>query len=166
MTAHAFKGDRERCLAAGMDGYIAKPIHARQLLETIEAAAGVPAAAPTPAVLLEDTARRCRWAELERIAGDPSLAKSLVEVALQECPRQVQAVRQAVADSNPAALCAAAHSLKGAIRYFGDGPAFQHAARLEQMGADADLGGARDELRLLEQAANELFHDLGAGAPP
>jgi signal transduction histidine kinase/DNA-binding response OmpR family regulator len=165
MTAHALKGDRERCLAAGMDGYIAKPIHARQLCETIEAAAGVSAAPPAPSVLPDDEARRCRWAELERIAGDPALAKSLVDVALQECPRQVQAVRQAVADSNPAALCAAAHALKGAIRYFGDGPVFQHAARLEQMGAEADLGGARDELRLLEQAADELFHDLAAGVP-
>jgi two-component system, sensor histidine kinase and response regulator len=49
MTAHAMKGDRERCLAAGMDGYIAKPITAPELIELLEKFAGAPQEEASPA---------------------------------------------------------------------------------------------------------------------
>jgi len=151
MTAHAMKGDRERCLEAGMDQYVSKPIRARQLFDAINEAIGVSARSmdgnAAPAVEGGDF----DWQEaLDAVKGDRGLLKVVVETLVQEMPRLMVDVRRAIADGDPPGLRLAAHTLKGSIRYFGQSLAYRRAYRLEEMGRDGRLEGAGEILMALE----------------
>ena len=157
MTAHALKGDRERCLAAGMDAYIAKPIRADELLDTIEALfatsgeAATSPATPQPGHAIGD------WPDAMRaVRGDHRLLRIIVEAATKEVPRLMTAIREAVAGGNAAELQLAAHTLKGAIRYFASSPGFELVRRLEKMGQDNNLEGAQESLAALEAEVQTL----------
>jgi PAS domain S-box-containing protein len=168
MTAHALKGDRERCLAAGMDGYVCKPIQSQQLFEAIAdvvsggAAAG-PAAPPvSPAAEVLDKAEA-----LGRVGDDVELLKELVGLFLESCPRQLAELRQAVARRDAPALRRTAHALKGAVGIFGARAAVAAAQRLETMGRAEDLTHADAACAALEEALARLepaLADLVAGA--
>ena len=92
MTAHAMKGDRERCLAAGMDGYVAKPIQPDELLRVLGDL--VPAATDVPAAPAENALDPA--GALERAAGDTVLLRELVELFLGDCPRMLAEIREAI----------------------------------------------------------------------
>jgi PAS domain S-box-containing protein len=152
MTAHALKGDREICLAAGMDEYIAKPIRAHELFDVIEAV--VPpvkaASAPAPEEIID-------WAEsLQGVQGDQRLLRALVEAALKEIPGLLAGAAQAVAEADAANLRLSAHTLRGSLRYFGDTPAVEHLSRLETMGQDRNLAGAAATLATLQEEMAEI----------
>jgi len=116
MTAHALKGDRERCLAAGMDGYVSKPIRLEQLLAEIERCLSPaptpstppPTAAPAadPSSFSEDPLQEVlhRQALLDRVEGDRALLEEMVAIFLEESPRQLAELLEALARSDaPAA---------------------------------------------------------------
>ena len=151
MTAHAMKGDRERCLEAGMDKYVSKPIRAKQLFEVIEEMVG---SSPEPEKAFEfplPEGEGVTWSEaLKAVRGDRQLLDVVVETALEEAPRLIEAIHAAVAAGDPPALRLAAHTLKGSIRYFGQGPAYHLAGRLEQMGREGQWEGAAEILAALE----------------
>jgi CheY-like chemotaxis protein/HPt (histidine-containing phosphotransfer) domain-containing protein len=145
MTAHALKGDRERCLEGGMDGYVAKPVHAEQLVAAINDARTAPRRDGTSLLDVKDTgqpaAKQVRGLDMEgalRFAGgDEQTLAVVIEAALQEGPDRLAEMRRAVEAGDGEALRRAAHALKGAVRCFGETPAFELAARIEQL-ADAD----------------------------
>ena len=146
MTAHALKGDRERCLEAGMDEYISKPIHVRQLLETIERAVGGSAAPGTPA-----ESEGMDWNTVLKAArGDRELLDTIVTAALDELPRLLAAIREATAAGDRTGLRLSAHTLKGSVQYFGATAVFELACRLERMGMEGDLTAAPVALNCLE----------------
>ncbi|HEV3005359.1 MAG TPA: response regulator, partial [Pirellulales bacterium] len=139
MTAHAMKGDRERCLEAGMDGYIAKPVQARELFEAVEQAldAGSPAAAPPAAGPGPDLD-----GALDKLAGDHDLLQELVALFLDEWPRWRDEIDRALAAGDTERLKRLGHTVKGAMGQLGVDAAFEAARRVEAVGGD--LEGARE----------------------
>ena len=156
MTAHALKGDRERCLEAGMDGYVAKPIRASELFEAIDRLFVPPQAAPQREAEVQGQSGAICWPEaLDRVQGDRELLRSAVQAALEEMPQQIAALRQAANEGDAKRLERAAHTLKTAFRFFGVETAARQALDLETRGHEGRLTD-------LDPAVRDLEHDFGS----
>jgi HPt (histidine-containing phosphotransfer) domain-containing protein len=154
------KGDRERCLAAGMDAYISKPIRARQLFDVIESvldpAAPSESAPPTPAAGSADDAP-CDWSQvLKELQGDVDVLRHVAEASLEESPRLMRAIRAAFETGDAPALAEATHTLKGSLRYFGGERSVEIAQALEDMARRNDLSRAEDAVVGLEKEIARL----------
>jgi DNA-binding response OmpR family regulator len=163
MTAQAMEGDRKRCIDAGMDGYLAKPIRSRELLESIEglmsSLRGPFSVTPEP---VPNGARLDREAMLEYVGGNPELLKSIVGLFLRNCPDLLMSIRSAIARSDSDALEMAAHNLRGSASNFLTTSAIRATTRLEQMGRDSQFLSAGDELSTLEKEIALLEPELTA----
>jgi two-component system sensor histidine kinase/response regulator len=177
MTAHAMKGDRERCLAAGMDAYIAKPVHVHELLTAIESlmpeSCGLEESGPDGKPL---DAPLDVQALLARLDGDTALLAEMVELFITDCPARLRAIREAIARGDSRSLESAAHALKGSVGNFLAKEAQQAAWKLEMLGQQADLSHAEEacqaleaEVRrlnaILEKIAGEVARKESAGPP-
>jgi CheY-like chemotaxis protein len=155
LTAHAMKGDREECLAAGMDGYIAKPIQPNELTAAIEGLLvdGEDAAAEPerPAAEVLD-----REEALQRVGGDAELLGELAELFLGSCDEQLAQLREAAARGDLEALRRGSHGLKGAVATLGAHPAAEAALRVETLSREGNLAGAEAALRALSDAVDRL----------
>ena len=163
MTAHALKGDRERCLEAGMDEYIAKPIRSRQLLAAIASVMGETCeatSASVPIVAPESTSRIDWELVRETTRGDSAAARAVVVAALEEAPKLRAAIDEAITRGNPTALRLAAHTLKGSVQYFGAKRLRELAAGLEQLGKEGDLKDARGAFRELAAEIDQFTQAL------
>jgi PAS domain S-box-containing protein len=141
MTAHAMKGDRERCLHEGMDGYISKPLRPQELFEAVEGLASA-AAASAPA---EQTATPFDQAQaLENVGGDPELLCELIAAYFSERPRWTSGLAAAVGEGDAAAVQHIAHTLKGALGTLAAIEAFPLAQELEAQGRAGCLNGAAE----------------------
>jgi PAS domain S-box-containing protein len=163
MTAYAMKDDRERCLAAGMDHYISKPIRAQELFDSVEGIAP-PVREPAHQIVEEvyDAAVIDEAAALSRVGNDRSLLQELAQLFLLECPRNLGDLQTAVRERNAAKLKAAAHALKGSVDTFGAKSAFAAALRLEILGRSGTLDGAEMALATLEKEIDRLQPALAA----
>jgi CheY-like chemotaxis protein len=163
MTAHAMAGDRERCLAAGMDGYVSKPLRPEELFGAIDDlfasgpfADAVPGAGPAPVDhALDGTAL------LAGFSGNKKLLGEVIDVFLADSPNLMLAIRQAVAQHDGKALAASAHALKGSIGLFVQQDAYQTARGLERAAAGGDLTGAQEACATLEREMEVLREQLG-----
>ena len=106
MTAHAMQGDRERCLAAGMDDYVAKPIRGQQLFATIASVLGIRDQTEIEPDEPQSTEEGViDWPQtLEGMDGQQKLLLDLVSIVLRECPRLLGEIRAAIDTSDAAAL--------------------------------------------------------------
>ena len=156
MTAHAMKGDRDRFLAAGMDGYVAKPVRPHELYAAVEgggpnAETGLPAPADLP----------FEWdAALESVGGDEAMLRELAEMFFTECPKLMQQIREHIASADGPELRRAAHTLKGSAHVFGAETAAEAAHRLEEIGREEAFADAEEALALLEDEVARLLPAL------
>ena len=156
MTAHAMKGDRERCLAAGMDAYVAKPIRPEELFEAIDAVTGVSGSRseqPAPAAVGDVLDEAAALAQMD---GDAELLAEMARVLLQDCPNQLATIRAAITHGDSKLVERAAHKLKGSLGIFGAKQAFEAALRLETMAGGGDLAQAEETFAVLEAALKRL----------
>jgi CheY-like chemotaxis protein len=163
MTAHAMHGYRDRCLAAGMDGYISKPIQADELFEIVEGKADpdVPAAGPPPADRGE-AAPLSTSALLRSVEGDLALLREVVALFLARIPEALEAIRRAVAAGDARALEYEAHAFVGSVGALFARPALEAVAALERIGRDGDLAHAEQALAALERELSRLGPALAA----
>jgi len=164
MTAHAMQGDEQRCLDAGMDGYVSKPIKPEQLFAIIEQHALQVAVerriVPHNTSAISSDASDAN-AVFDRqvvlaLIDDVDLLHQLVRLFLEDYPQQLQLIRQAVATGDAMELQRAAHTLKGSAANFAASKVAVCAQQLEDMGRNRGLERATNVLKMLEEELNKL----------
>ncbi len=151
MTANATEEDRSRCLAAGMDGYLAKPIVAaalRAALARIAPHSGTGAQAgggDAPFDYAQSIVR-----------ADPDVVESIGHAFVDSCVSQLAEIAAAIAARDGAALLQGAHTLRGLAGYFGAEPVATLSRRLERIAEQSDWGAAGDVQAALRREAEAL----------
>lgn len=166
MTANAMKGDREDCLAAGMDGYVAKPIRSESLLDAIEAVLGpvdsqarpqnesVPSRTDASAPFDANTFRES--------CGTDDLAKELLVIFHEDVPPLMKTLEGALTAGDTDQAHQAAHALKGLVGNYAAEGTHAKVTALDQAARTGDLSGARAEWAAVREAIDELGEALSA----
>jgi PAS domain S-box-containing protein len=170
MTAHAMPGDRERCLAAGMDGYVPKPIDPKLFTQIIETGALPPSATAVGGDANSDQMKTEGAIDAEKLLarfdGNRKLLGSLIGTFQHDCPKMMAKIRGGLSAGDPRALAEAAHALKGSVGNFGPSSAFETAREIEKTGREGKLDGAWELYATLEDDLARLLPALqSAGSP-
>jgi CheY-like chemotaxis protein len=163
MTAHAMKGDEERCLSAGMDAYLTKPIRTQELLAVLEEIGSQKAGPPVP---LDMPSKKSTTdaidleATLERLDGDRSLFHELAQVFKGDCPQIVERMRRAIVVRDAKSLEGCAHTLKGSSANLGALAVSQAAGEIERLARTGSVESTGVEFRVLQEELERVFSEL------
>jgi two-component system, sensor histidine kinase and response regulator len=165
MTANAMPGDRERCLAAGMDDYISKPVHSADLFRALERR--VPPLIPPATGATRGREMVFQPESFLRATGDKGLARELLAIFSEDAESLLRAASEALAAGDAPALHAAAHALKGMIGSYAAPRALaavqvlsDRARRGHMAAASAAFARARRAIRRLEKALQAFGRTL------
>ena len=162
MTAHAMAGDRERCLEAGMDDYISKPLDRKELVNIIKRMLHLPTAKETspPPSSPQDSEHAARafdkGALLERLEGDEEFCREIIAMFLIDVPEQLQKLRRALDENQVSEIILRAHTLKGSAANVAAENMRQAAYALEMAGRSGDLKQAGELYIALEKEFKHL----------
>ena len=163
MTANAMKGDRERCLAEGMDGYISKPIKIPELLEALQTLTSPPPSLENNDSIVDPKTFSFDTDEvLASVDHDFEELKELVRLFASVLPGSLKAVQEAIAKNDARALNRSSHDIKGTLVNFYAPAAVNAAFELEKMGHDGQLVDAEATFAALEAAVKKLEVELVA----
>jgi CheY-like chemotaxis protein len=158
MTAHALEGEAQKCLAAGMDDYLPKPVTVQRLEAVL--ARWSPQTGPG---VLEEAVDASALAALRDLGEDrPDLLAELLAVYLRDTPPRLAALHEAVARADAEALRRAAHSLKGSSSQIGAVQVARLCTDLEEQASTTDLGGVAETLSRLDEAFDRIRARLQA----
>jgi len=163
MTANAMKGDREKCIIAGMDDYLAKPINPNTLLEMLKKWLNLPSDVSDGN---EDTEQEPKERELvifdekdlfSRLANKSSLVEKIIESFLDDIPKQFVKLRKSLDEENIEDSILHSHSIKGSSANISGLKLQDIAKKIEHLANDGDLDGAKSLFSEAEQACEELI---------
>jgi two-component system, sensor histidine kinase and response regulator len=161
MTAHAMRGDKERCLASGMDGYISKPIHPIDLFAEIERCLGATEGSNAMTQNSHEPDEQIdRVSLLERVEGDQELLTEMIHLFQEDAPKLLTAMRDALQRGEMAVLERSAHSLKGAVSNLSAKATAAAASHLEKDAKNNDAESAKESLVEVERAVKLLLPAL------
>ena len=152
MTARAMQGDRDRCLEAGMDDYLSKPIDSERLRQLVSR------------LHVEQAGPVLAWrAALLRLDGDAGLLLELAQLFIDDGPELVRTLDQALADGDLSASQRAVHSLQGVLVTFGAERAISQAERMSaSLHEPAQAGQWKGQALELGAAVEEVYAALHA----
>jgi CheY-like chemotaxis protein len=154
VTANARRGDRDACLAAGMDGYLAKPLRMPELVDIIDRLASGAANPPATRSSFDPDDL------LARVEGNRDLLMKLVDIFRGEYPRLLATLRQSMEAGDAKGVEDTAHAIKGMVGNFGARSASGAAGALEEMGRTGLLTGAEAGAARLERRLHHLEREL------
>jgi CheY-like chemotaxis protein len=161
MTANAMRGDKEKYLAGGMDGYVSKPIQPSNLFAELDRCVGSP---ERSAAMVEPTQgpreKIDRASLLQRVEGDQELLAEMIHLFQEDWPVLVSAMHSALESGDMAVLERSAHSLKGAAGNFSASVTALAALQLEKDARNKDAEAAKRSLLEVERAVQQLLPAL------
>jgi len=164
MTAHAMQGDRQRCLDAGMDGYLSKPLDPKTFLRTVEESVES-VRADEPEAEEENSAASQGLdvkALMERFSGNKKLLRTIVGTFREDCPKMMARIRAALTAHDASLLADGSHALKGSVGNFGASRALETAREMEKNARQGTLEGAWELYATLEDEIALLLPALQA----
>jgi CheY-like chemotaxis protein len=169
MTAHSLEGDREKCLAAGMDDYISKPVKIEALRDAIECFLGLQSAQREAVeeggqAIVDPTALQA-FRELDPDGSNTILAQ-LISVFLENLPALIGELREAIGGCSASQTARVAHTLKGSCSNFGAHRMRDACMRLERLGSSGSLDGADAILAEIEREFGYVRVALEKELPP
>ena len=167
MTARAMKGDREQCLEAGMDGYVAKPVRKSDLYAAIspffdaannrlvrDKGDDQPALGPVD------------WsAAMELVDGDEEILQAVIEETLEEVPELLEQLDQSLEQNQTEEAHRCAHTIKASGRTFGAAEVQEQARHIEELAGQARLDVARERVPPLREAIDAMLRELQTRLP-
>ena len=169
MTANAMTGDRERCLAAGMDGYVSKPVDAQRLFEEIERVLSGETILPPHTTPQTEVVPGCQLdyqKTLENCDGDHEFLLTLLQTFVQDAQLRLEKLQQAIGQQRLSDIAMFAHALRGAALSIGASPFAALCYRIESAAQQQSLAELDQLLSQLMAYHQALLLEIHPHLPP